>query len=139
MDQIKISTEDLKFCNEFLEHAKFNYYLDRHFLDKSIVIWRSTTIQNHILEITTHHHLSTHTSCTPDESFSSTVNTIKLPKKLHSDHPAHHFLPSFSRIMSDGYRPSLDDILCLHIHTTGKWSPQHAIGQKYNIQFIYFL
>ena len=40
-------------------------------------------------------------------------------KHIYSDNPAKHFLKCFDRIMSEGYVPSLDDILNLRVPTTG--------------------
>ena len=40
-------------------------------------------------------------------------------QRLYSDNPAVHFLPSFSRIMAEGYCPTLMDILSLRVATTG--------------------
>ena len=45
--------------------------------------------------------------------------SVNAPKRLHSDNPANHFLPSFSRIMAKGYNPSLEDILSVRIPTKG--------------------
>ena len=38
---------------------------------------------------------------------------------IYSDNPAFHFLPSFSRIMAEGYCPTVLDILSLRVATTG--------------------
>ena len=53
-----------------------------------------------------------------DVPFIADVSTH--PKKVYSDHPAHHLLPSFARIMEAGYYPTMDDILSLRVPTTGK-------------------
>ena len=40
--------------------------------------------------------------------------------RYNLDDPAYHFLPSVDRIMSEGYQPTLSDILSIRIPTTGK-------------------
>ena len=120
IDQNKIPAEHQEACKEFLEQSKSNCNRDRQFLDKSVAIWRNSSLQRYILEMKTQQHFATTTSGDSDDAVPSKVNVKKNQGKLHSDHPAHHFLPSFARIMSEGYYPISDDILSLRIPTTGK-------------------
>lgn len=53
------------------------------------------------------------------ETNGSGIPIGKVPKRLHSDNPASHFLRFFDRIMAEGYYPKLEDILSLRIPTTG--------------------
>lgn len=131
MEQNKITSEHQQACEEFLEQSKRNCNQDRQFLDKSVAIWRNSSLQNYILDIKTQQHLLTKTSCEPDEAVPSKVNVNKNQNMLHSGHPARHFLPSFDRIMSEGYYPTSDDILSLHIPTKGKQSYTRSIGPQF--------
>ena len=53
------------------------------------------------------------------EEISVTTETRQEQQCQNSDDPAIHFLPAFSRIMDEGYCPTLQDILSLRIPTTG--------------------
>ena len=120
MDEHKITSEHLQACKEFLDESKSNCNRDRNYLDKAVAIWRNSTLQNYILEMTPQHYFSTEVSSASQEGFHSPARVNKNQCKLNSDHPAYHLLPSFSRIMSKGYYPTLDDILSIRIPTTGK-------------------
>ena len=91
---------------EYLQEYKTttNYAYTRNFIEKAVFIWRVYSIQKYIVEIIN----------TPGN-----ISRLVLPKKVHSDNPANHFLPSFSRIMRKGYNPILEDILSVRIPTTG--------------------
>ena len=136
IDENKITSEHLHACKEFLDESKSNCNKDRQFLDKSVAIWRNSTLQNYILEMTPQHYFSTEVSYASQETLPSASNVNKSQSKLHSDHPAYHLLPSFSRIMSKGYYPTLDDILSIRIPTTGKQSNERAMRLSINLKFI---
>ena len=72
-------------------------------MDQAVAIWRNSSLQKYILA-----------TMSPIG-----MPLISAPKMVHSDNPANHFLPSFSRIMAKGYNPTLEDILCVRIPTTG--------------------
>ena len=120
MEENKVASEHRNACADFLEQFKSNGNKDRQFLDKLVAIWRNSTLQECILGMKEQRHFLTTSSRTSDETAPSGTDVEKNQNKLHSDHPAHHFLPSFARIMSEGYSPTSDDILSLRIPTTGK-------------------
>ena len=99
-----LNTQLQEFLQEYKSTDDDAY--DRIFLQKAVCLWRIYSIQKHIVEII---------SLSGNENISRLV----LHKKVHSDNPASHFLPSFSRIMYKGYNPTLEDILSVRIPTTG--------------------
>ena len=90
-------------CVEFYKECKVLEKFDRPFMDKAVTIWRISVVQKYMLSL---------------------MNPFGIPmvtkmKRLHSDNPANHFLPSFSRIMARGYGPTWEDILSVRIPTMG--------------------
>ena len=90
-------------CVKFYEECKVLEKFDRPFMDKAVTIWRISVVQKYMLSL---------------------MNPFGIPmvtkmKRLHSDNPANHFLPSFSRIMARGYGPTWEDILSVRIPTMG--------------------
>ena len=90
-------------CIEFLEEYKMESEYNRAFLNKAMPLWRILGLQKHMLA-----------AISP-----MGIPSVTTTKRLHSDNPANHFLPSFSRIMAKGYNPTLEDILSVRIATTG--------------------
>ena len=89
---------------DFTEEYKYKKEFDRNYLNKSVAIWRISSLQKFMLAFV-------HPTGIP---------FIASPKRLHADNPASHFLPSFSRIMAKGYHPTLEDILSVRIPTSGE-------------------
>ena len=94
-------------CVEFLEEFKSRLEVDREFLEKAVTVWRISSLQKYILS-----HMK-------PIGIPLGISIGTAPKRLYSDNPANHFLPSFSRIMAKGYCPTLKDILSVRIPTTG--------------------
>ena len=90
-------------CIAFLEEYKKESEYNRDYLNNAITLWRIAGLQKHMLAAIS-------PICIP---------TVTKSKRLHSDNPANHFLPSFSRIMAKGYNPTWEDILSVRIATTG--------------------
>ena len=86
-----------------LKNAEFLQEFGRTYLNKSVNIWRNSSLQKFMLA-------SVHPMGIP---------SIISAKRLHADNPASHFLPSFSRIMAKGYSPTSEDILSVRIPTSG--------------------
>ena len=96
-------------CVEFLQDYRsrdLNSY-DRKFLETAVQVWRFYSVQKYILKII---------NSTATENGSGFV----VHSRTYSDNPSNQFLPSFSRIMSKGYKPTLEDILAVRIPTIGK-------------------
>ena len=94
-------------CVDFVEEYKDSKDFDRNYLNKSVAIWRISSLQKFMLA-------SVHPMGIP---------CMVSPKRLHADNPASHFLPSLSRVMAKGYCPTLEDILSVRIPTSGEIFP----------------
>ena len=92
--------EDIK---EFLEQYNDRKDFERSYLNKAVEIWRISSLQKFMLA-----------SVRP-----MGIPSVVPPKRLHADNPASHFLPSVSRILSRRYSPTMEDILCVRIPTSG--------------------
>ena len=107
-------------CDRFLEEWKRHSWLDRPFLNSGISIWNIPAFQMYIGGVLD-------SKYAPIEETFDTLQSIEsidlaassFRKIIYSDNPAKHFLSCFDRIMSEGYRPTLDDILNLKDPTTG--------------------
>lgn len=107
-------------CAKFLEKYKNKSEIDREFLEAAVTIWSISSLQKYILDITTLHNSTKSVNVVRRfETNGSGTPISKVPKRLHSDNPASHFLRSFDRIMAKGYSPKLEDILSLRVPTSG--------------------
>lgn len=95
--------EILEFLLDY-KRLEFLQEFGRTYLNKSVNIWRNSSLQKFMLA-----------SVRP-----MGIPSIISSKRLHADNPASHFLPSLSRIMSKGYNPTLEDILSVRIPTSGE-------------------
>lgn len=114
-----ITTLDQLKCENFRKKCEDKSKSDKELFDEGIIIWRSFSFQNYIQGIIKVHHVSKTTSVGSFKSNTPENAPCRLPKKLHSDDPANHFLRCFERIADRGYQPSLEDILSLRAPTTG--------------------
>ena len=96
-------------CVEFLQDYRSRSLdsYDRKFLETAVQVWRFYSVQKYILKII---------NSTATENGSGFI----MHARPYSDNPSNQFLPSFSRIMSKGYKPTLEDILTVRIPTIGK-------------------
>ena len=103
-------------CVEFLEEyrSRSSNEYGREFLETAVHLWRFYSIQKYMLKII-------------NPPVDGNVSGFVMPTRTYSDNPSTQFLPSFSRIMGKGYKPTLDDILTVRIPT---------IGKNYFIRFI---
>ena len=104
-----------QFCVEFLQEYKSHFIndYDRKFLETAVQVWRFYSIQKYILKII-------------NPPSTANVSGFVVPTRTYSDNPSSQFLPSFSRIMSKGYKPTLEDILTVRIPTLGKSQYKNA-------------
>ncbi len=113
-------------CKLFLEEQKVLSKIDRKTLDAGLKIWRIPSFQDYLHELMLSGDLSDGRSITILDSFEryhrEDEGKSTSMKPIHSDNPAKRFLNFFDKIVSEGYIPSLEDILSLRIPTTGNSS-----------------
>ena len=96
-------------CVEFLQDYRsrpLNSY-DRKFLETAVQVWRFYSVQKYILKII-------------NSASTENGSGFIMHARAYSDNPSNQFLPSFSRIMSKGYKPTMEDILTVRIPTICK-------------------
>ena len=107
-------------CYKFLGEWKQTTSVPLEILHNAVAIWRTISVEKYV-----HNVISLKPQLIDSEnaesylSDSASLTLSPSRNRLHSDNPAIHFLCCFERIMSEQYRPTLEDILNLRDSTIG--------------------
>ena len=111
-----------RFVEEFQEiHKHENLVKDKVEIwqERVMSIWNISLVNNYILNITKGLDTSLGRQRASYDKVILEKSSGITARKLHSDNPANHFLQSFCRIISQDYKPTLEDILNLRLPTSG--------------------